>query len=202
MTKVELLEQLKLFTMEATNDLILPVSYQKSDKEPPPPHAADIYLTRLPDSKSAMKKAPYILHQIINGVDMQIPGKLDMASATVRSIFCVYHSDEQEGGLALLGLMERLRIALLEAGIIGKQFLLDREAGLESLVYPEGSAPYYAGEMISTWKLPTIERKVQYGKKGYSNIREPDPGPGCDRIGAGAVHGQYGTGLGTGGSEK
>lgn len=153
MTKVELLEQLKLFTIEATKDLILPVSYQKSDKEPPPPHAADIYLTRLPDSKSAMKKAPYILHQIINGVDMQIPGKLDMASATVRSIFCVYHSDEQEGGLALLGLMERLRIALLEMGVIGKQFLLDREAGLESLVYPEGSAPYYAGEMISTWKL-------------------------------------------------
>ena len=202
MTKVTLLEQLKLFTVEATKDLILPVSYQKTDKEPPPPRPATVYRMRLPDSKAAEKKAPYILHQIITGQDVQIPGQLDMASATVRSIFCVYHSDEQEGGLALLGLMERLRIALLEMGVIGKQFLLDREAGLESLVYPEGSAPYYAGEMISTWKLPTIERKVQYGKKGYSNIRESGPGPGCDRIGPGAAHGQYGIGLGTGGSEK
>ncbi len=202
MTKVELLEQLKLFTLEATKDLILPVACQKTDKEPPLPRAASIYMTRLPDSKAAMKKAPYILHQIISGQDVQIPGQLDIALATVRSIFCVYHSDEQEGGLALLGLMERLRIALLETGIIGKQFLLSREAGLESLVYPENSAPYYAGEIISTWRLPTIERKVQYGKKGYSNIRESGPGPGCDRIGPGAAHGQYGIGLGTGGSEK
>ena len=171
MTKVTLLEQLKLFTEEATKDLILPVSQQKEDKEPPSPRAAEIYRTRLPDSKAAKKKAPYILHQIISGQDVQIPGQLNTASAVVRSIFCVYHSDEQEGGLALLGLMERLRIALLEAGVIGKQFLLDREAGLESLVYPEDSAPYYAGEMISTWRLPAIERKVSYDKKGHSNIR-------------------------------
>ena len=74
----------------------------------------------------------------------------------------MYHKDEQEGGLVLLNLMERLRIAMLEEGIVGKQFILDREAGLESLVYPEDFAPYYAGEMISVWKLPIIERKVPY----------------------------------------
>ena len=143
MTKVELLEQLKLFTMEATNDLILPVSYQKSDKEPPPPHAADIYLTRLPDSKSAMKKAPYILHQIINGVDMQIPGKLDMASATVRSIFCVYHSDEQEGGLALLGLMERLR---WRRGLSENSFCSIGRQGWKALCIPKVQRPIMLGK--------------------------------------------------------
>ena len=85
-----------------------------------------------------------------------------ISRATIRTIFCVYHPDEQEGGLALLNLMERLRLSLLEQGVVGKQFILDKETGLESLVYTEDIAPYYAGEMISVWKLPPIERKVPY----------------------------------------
>ena len=162
MTKVVLLKQLKEFTEQRTKDLLLPVASQKDDKEPPEDRAADVYRARLPDSRAAKKKAPYILHQVITGKDAQPAGQLATSRATIRTIFCVYHKDEQEGGLILLNLMERLRIAMLEEGIVGKQFILDREAGLESLVYPEDFAPYYAGEMISVWKLPIIERKVPY----------------------------------------
>lgn len=165
MTKVILLERLKEFTETATHDLLLPVAQQKEDKEPPPDRTADVYRARLPDGKAAKKKAPYILHQIITGKDAQAPRQHDTAEATIRTIFCVYHPDEQEGGLALLNLMERLRIAMLEEGVVGKQFILDREAGLESLVYPDDSAPYYAGEMISVWKLPPIERKVPHAQE-------------------------------------
>lgn len=139
----------------------MPVAMQKGDTEQPAPRAAEVYRTRLPDSTSAKKKAPYILHQIITGKDVQPSGEKEQSSATVRTIFCVYSSDEQEGGLMLLNLMERLRIALLEQVVIGKQFQLDLEAGLESLVYPEDTAPYFAGEMVSTWSLPAIERKVK-----------------------------------------
>lgn len=168
MTKVVLLKRLKEFTEEATNDLLLPVAMQKGDAEEPKPRAAEVFRTRLPDSSAAKKKAPYILHQIITGKDSQTPGQHPTSTATVRTIFCVYHPDEEEGGLALLNLMERLRIALLEEVVIGKQFTLDREAGLESLVYPEDTAPYYAGEMISTWKLPPIERKVSNGQNNWN----------------------------------
>ena len=80
------------------------------------------------------------------------------------------------GAGTLLNLMERLRIALLEQRSIGKQFRLDLEAGLESLVYPEDTAPYYAGEMISVWKLPVIERKAPYGKEGNDNVKQLCPG--------------------------
>lgn len=174
MTKVVLLEALRNATIEATKDLLLPVAQQKEDKEPPQPRAAGVYRMRLPDGTAAKKKAPYVLHQIITGKDAQ-----DKSTAMVRTIFCVYHPDEQEGGLALLNLMERLRIAILEQGVIGKQFRLDTDAELEQLVYPEDSAPYYAGEMISVWKLPVIERKVPYGKEGYSNVRLPGAGASC-----------------------
>lgn len=179
MTKVILLEQLQDFTLEATRDLLLPVSQQKEDKEPPADRAAAVYRMRLPDSRSAAKKAPYILHQALINNDIQLPGQKPKATATVRSIFCVYHRDEQEGGLALLNLMERFRIALLEQVVIGKQFKLNLEAGLEGLVYQENTAPYYAGEMVSVWDLPIIERKVLYGKEGYSNIKQPGPDRSC-----------------------
>ena len=165
MTKVILLEQLKKFTEQRTKDLFLPVAPQKEDREPPKDRPAEVHSPRLPDSHAAKKKAPYILHQVIAGKDGQSAGKAPASSVTIRTIFCVYHPNEEEGGLALLNLMERVRIGMLEAGVIGKQFCLDMEAGLESLVYPDDSAPYYAGEMISVWKLPIIERKVPYAQE-------------------------------------
>ena len=59
MTKVILLEQLKIFTEDATGDLLLPVARQKGDSGPPAPRAAEVYRARLPDSTAAKKKAPY-----------------------------------------------------------------------------------------------------------------------------------------------
>ena len=141
MTRILLLEQLKAFTLEATKNIILPVQMQEEDTEPPAPRPAKVFLTRLPDGKVYMRDAPYILHQVI-------------------TCFCVYHPDEQEGGLALLNLMERMRIALMQQVVIGKQFILNLQEGLESLIYPENSAPFYAGEMISQWKLKSVERKL------------------------------------------
>ncbi len=161
MTRILLLEQLKAFTLEATKNIILPVQMQEEDTEPPAPRPAKVFLTRLPDGKVYMRDAPYILHQVITCKDVHQPGRpWPDSSAVVRSVFCVYHPDEQEGGLALLNLMERLRIALLEKGAIGGQFILDRTAGLESFIYPEDTAPYYAGEMISAWILPAVARRV------------------------------------------
>lgn len=181
MTRTELLEHLKLFTLEVTKDIILPVAQQKEDKTPPLPRAPDVYKMRLPDSSAAKKKAPYIIHQVLNGKDIQELGTFPVGDTVVRSIFGVYHRDEQEGGLALLELMERLRIALLVQQVIGKQFKLNLQAGLETLAYPDGSAPYFGGEMISVWRMPPIERKVLYGKEGYSWIKQPGPGRGCDQ---------------------
>lgn len=158
MSKVILLEQLKEFSEGVTRDIILPVAQQKEDKEPPKPRAAEVFCARLPDSKAAKKKAPYMLHQILTGKDAQTAGQMVNSLATVRTIFCVHHPDEQQGGLALLTLMEQLRISLLERVVIGAQFRLDLEAGIETLVYPEDSAPYYAGEMITVWHLPPVRR--------------------------------------------
>ena len=164
MTRVDLLEHLKAFTEAAIKDVVLPVRQQPGDKKHPRPRAAAVYRMRLKKSDSATKAAPYILHQVITGKDSQSAGERESARAVVRSIFCVYHEDEQEGALALLGLMERLRIELLKRVVIGNQYQLNLEDGLETLIYPDDTAPYYTGEMISTWILPGVEREVNlYG---------------------------------------
>ncbi len=171
MTRTTLLEQLEIFSKEHTEDLILPVQPQEEDETPPPDRAAEVYIPCLPELRSYVRKAPFITHEIVTGKDVAVQrpagGKFMQSTAVVRTCFCVYHQDQQEGKLALLTLMERMRIALLEEVIIGNQFKLDLDTGVETLVYPGNPnqtavSPFYLGEMITTWKLPPIERKVPH----------------------------------------
>lgn len=159
MTKVDLLDSLQTFTQFAVKDLFLPVKIQRGD-ETEQYRNAHVYKMRLPDSSSATKKVPYIIHQVITGKDSQKEGGMPDSSAVVRSIFCVYSDDEQEGAMMLLELMERLRIELLRRIVIGEQFMLDLKKGMEVLIYPDDTAPYFAGEMISNWTFPSVEREV------------------------------------------
>ncbi len=154
MTANILLDVLKEFTERAVSELIMPVQMQRGDTEQQY-RSADIYKMRLPDSNSAQKKAPYIIHQVITGKH-----KTDENDINIRSIFCVYCNDEQEGALMLLNLMERLEIELLKSVVLGKQFKLDRDKGIEFIIYPDNTAPFFAGEMSTVWKLPVIKDEI------------------------------------------
>ncbi len=159
MNKVFLLKALQKFTVEETGDIIMPTRVQKGDTDAIS-RAAEVHLMRLPDSSAAHKKVPYILHQLITGIDVQAEGSHEESSAVVRTIFAAYNENEEEGGLMLLNLMERLRIGLLRERVLDERYQLDLKPGLEMLVYPEDTQPYYAGEMVSTWKIPSIKREV------------------------------------------
>lgn len=164
LSKTSLLKALKERTEEATSEMLLPVQMQKGDtEESERERAASVFIGRLPDTKQNTKKAPYILHQMVSSANKQEPGEQLQSKAVVRSIFCVYCDDEQEGTLMLINLMERLRISLLKNPLIGKNaFECDLNEGLEDLVYPDDTYPYYMGEMISVWELPPIKREVRY----------------------------------------
>lgn len=170
-TKVGLLYALKDFTALATGDMKLPVKRQSKDTKDPEPRVASVHLTRLPDMASFEKKAPFILHQAVTssdelentnkGTGLQIRRELK-STAVIRSVFCVYHPNEEEGGLALLNLMETMRVGLLLRPLLDNKFKLDLDEGISQMVYPEtgerGTAPYYLGEMVTTWKLPPVKR--------------------------------------------
>ena len=158
MTSVMLLESLKTRTEAATAELLLPVKPTKKEQEPEI-RAPVVYKMRLPDEKASNKYAPYVLHTVLNTSYKRDPGNPPDDLVNVRTMFCVYSEDEQEGGLNLLNLMERIRISLMENPILDRQFRLDDEGGIEQLVYPDDTAPFYLGEMMTVWKMPPVRRE-------------------------------------------
>lgn len=169
-TWIELLQALKEFIEEAIKDLKLPMRAQSKENEAAYAEDPDaeyrvpeVYKMRLPNSKEAKKKAPYVLVQLITTADWQDERQIDDSIVTVRIICCTYNKDEQEGALGLLNLASRIRIALLKTCTAGANnaFVLDKTEKLEFMAYPDDTAPYYAGEMIGVWHLPPIKREVQ-----------------------------------------
>ena len=155
MTRTILPKRLRAFTEEVTADLIMPTRLQKGDTEQIF-RPAKVYLMRLPDGTSATKKAPYVLHQVITGMDQQPQGQRVTSRAKVRSICCVYNDDEQEGGLMLLNLMERLRIAMLSTIYRG-----GRKEVLDSLAPVIEQHPLIASLVVSDETLPADRIKVK-----------------------------------------
>lgn len=160
MTMNTLLDALKAFSEAAVKDLLLPVAPQEDD-DGQQYRAAEIHKMRLPDASSAKKKTPYIIHQVVTSKTVQPPGeRFPVTSTVIRSVFAVYGTDEQEGALSLLNLMDRLQIELERQVVIGEQFQLDLNAGIETMVYPENTAPYFIGEMSTTWNHRAVRREV------------------------------------------
>ncbi|MDE6260415.1 MAG: hypothetical protein K2M42_06070 [Oscillospiraceae bacterium] len=176
MTKQNLLDSLCDFTRDVVKDLLLPVELQEDDEAQPMPRPPEVYDHGLPDFAEAEKKAPLIIHKVITANDVWPEGGTEpISKAVVRTVFGIYHPNNQEGERALLGLIERLRLALWRQRVIGKQFKLDVKAGLDYLIYDKQLPPFYAGEMLTTWSLPSVKLEVMYGKQGYSNIRKAGP---------------------------
>lgn len=164
MTPTILLQDLKILCKKATAHFELPTSLQKGDKEIIK-KAPDIYLMRLPNSREYKKVAPYILIQVENGIYKQTHGKQADASVNVFLTFGLYDNDEQEGAMMLLNVMDAVRIQLLRQVVIGNQFKLDTDIGLEFLIFREDTAPYYGGVITGTFIMPPIEREVSFDEK-------------------------------------
>ena len=87
-------------------------------------------------------------------------GELGTSYARISAaVEAVYSEDGQDGPLALLNLILRVRSELKKAGTIGGgQFAL--ELPLEYIVYQDTTPPYYMGEMVTNWSMPVTQRDV------------------------------------------
>lgn len=168
MDTVTFLEALKKFTEEQTKDMILPTKREKgetSDEYRP----AGVHVMALPSGKTPTKYAPYILHRKVTGQDLIPDGRRNRSLVTIRSIFCVFNEDAVEGSLMLMNLMERMRIALLKFPVVDNRYRLytgDDDGKIETVIYQEDLQPYYVGEMVTTWEIPSVqeERQMLFGK--------------------------------------
>lgn len=157
MTPTILLEALRDYIEEKTKDLILPLRVKTgaTEKERPP----KVYMMNLPSKEDEIQQIPYILIKYLTGKDEQQPGEATESEARVRIIVATYNEDGQEGALALLNVISRIRLSLLKEREVGGQFRLIMP--VESIVYPENTSPYYLGEIMTMWTLPPIEREVE-----------------------------------------
>lgn len=161
-TRLALLEALQERVRKLTADMTLPTAPARGDMPPGGVRAPEIYKMRLSNSGHAKKLAPYIIIQYVSGREKQETGRWEDASAVIRLIFVVYDPDEQSGAVALMNVMDRVRIGLLREPVVGNAFKLDTQTGLEDLVYIDDTAPYYGGEMLCTFFCPPTKREVRY----------------------------------------
>lgn len=159
MTTNEFLEDLCVFMKEATKTLRLPVRPTKENREPKA-RAPEVYKMRMPDAKSYQDKAPYLFNRVVLIEDRQYPGQRGDARCTVCTSFCVYCDDEMQGALHLLNVMEDVRQAILREQVISNLYQIDLEEGMQFAIYDNQPVPFFIGELVSVWKIPTIEREV------------------------------------------
>lgn len=157
MTPLILLDRLQEFAAASVKEIILPTA--PSPKQTQGKRAPEVWKMRLPDRSSETKKAPYIILQLVNGIDAQEAGEKPESRCNVRIVTGVYCENDSEGALHVLNIITRLRMDLLKQRVIGDQFTL--QTPLEYLVYPDtDTAPFYFGEMMTVWEMPTIQREV------------------------------------------
>ena len=158
MTPIILLDDLKAFIEENTADILLEVKVrtgEATEKE----RAAKVYKMALPEKDDTTQQIPYILLKVLTGADEQEAGQPKASEVRVRMVIATYSTDGQQGQLALLNLILRIRERLQKQHIIGGRFCL--EYPFEYIIYQDATPPYYLGEIMTLWSIPTIEREVQ-----------------------------------------
>jgi hypothetical protein len=158
MTAINLLDCLEEFIEEKTKDIKLQVKVRNRNPQEMKERAADVYKMRLPQKEDQTEKVPYILLQLLTGKDDRGNGETQKSECKIRIVVATYSEDGGIGSYDVLNVLLRIRSELEKAGVVGERFTL--QYPLEYIVYPDSTQPYYLGEMVTNWSMPTMEREV------------------------------------------
>ncbi len=155
MTLVILLEELQKRLEEELKDMVLPVKSKRGEEKSRP---LKVYKMNLPNKEEQMKQVPYILLKVVTGKDEQSQGGYIKNTCNIRFIIVIYDDDAGSGEMALLNIISKIRFSLLENPILSRQF--EALKPIEYFIYQEDTKPYYLGEIMTTWSLPEVHRKL------------------------------------------
>lgn len=156
-TMEALLDALKAFIEEQLKDYRLPVK-QEGWESQPPYRPAQVSEMAMPDPDEDDERIPYILLQLLNGKDERDRDGQMKSTVSVRLIITLFNKDDLEGRMQVLHIIQRLRRAFIQRGVIGGCFEL--QWPLEYLIYPDKMEWYHLGEMATVWSIPAVEREV------------------------------------------
>lgn len=123
-----------------------------------------VFEPAMPLDTDMERVVPFILLQLINGNDAWSSSKGETCTATIRAVICVYDLDPQQGKRTLLGIVEKLRFDLEQAGAIGPHEL---KRPFEYLIYPDDTDYYRMAELSMTWSVPAVRRDVVKQLQGW-----------------------------------
>ena len=168
MTALDLLDAMKIYVEGEIKDLILPTRVDRKSGETPE-RPAEVHTMALPNKKAETERIPYVLLQFLTSKDQQEPGEMPESSCKIRIVCATYSEDKAEGSRCLLNLLTRIRTAFLRDGSIADRYLLKirKEQPLEMIIYPDNTAPYYLGEMMTEWTLPPVHLESAFSA-GYN----------------------------------
>ena len=152
-----LLDALKAFIEEQLKDYRLPVKQEGWAKQPLY-RPAEVSEMVMPDPDEDHERIPYIQLQILNGKDERDQNGQMKSIVNVRVIITLFNKDKFEGRMQIVHIVQRLRKALIQTGVIGGCFEL--QWPLEYLIYPDDTEWYHMGEMAVIWSIPSFEREV------------------------------------------
>ena len=159
MTPIILMDRLAEFVQDVTKDIKLQVRVRNQNPNEEKVREANVYKMGLPSKDDQTQKIPYILLQFLTGKDDKQEREPEESTCKIRIVIATYSEDGGVGPYDVLNLILRIRGELEKTGIIGKQFVLQKP--LAYIVSPDNTPPYYLGEMITNWSIPTIRREVE-----------------------------------------
>lgn len=156
MTPIMLMQALQGFVEKETEDMRLTTRVKRNGTEPAE-RKPNVYIGELPEPEGGEKLAPYILLKLLTGKHERNPGE-DENKCMVRIIFVTYSEDPQERYIQLLNVISRVQFRLLEETVIDGRFTL--QSPVEMIIYEDDTGAYKIGEIMTTWELPVVKRKV------------------------------------------
>lgn len=154
MTECDLLKVFKNYIETVVSDMILSARVDQTGKESVK-RAPNVFIGALPDKVAERREVPYILLKLLTTKDTD-----EESEAYIRVVIVTYAQDKLENYMQCISILSRLRLRLLEDGLIGNKY--ECKKPLETLLYEDDLEVYQIGELMAIFSLPRISRKIEF----------------------------------------
>ena len=152
MTPLDLVQCLKAYCEECTQDMPLTARVEKNTEEraerPP-----KVFIGSLPDKEAEKREAPYILLKLLTTKDEDGESR-----AMVRIIIVTYSLDKQDNYIQCLNVLSKIKTKLLEDVVIAERYSCQKP--IDALMYDDDLEVYQIGEIMTTWEMPEVKRDI------------------------------------------
>lgn len=154
-----LMETLKGFVQDDLKEMRLKVKQEEWASKVPLERPVQVYTYMTPVPTDNTELVPYILLRPVKGSDTSDEDSgLPESTVTIMGYIAVYDRNPQEGQMAVLNIIEKLRLDLLSRRVIGGEYELQEP--FEYKFYDDIILPYHEAEFTTIWRMQPVKRII------------------------------------------